>query len=201
VEALEMSNGVRHGWFLLFVYSTVVHGAEPAPTYESTVAEAVRLDKLELWSEAGDAYLRALRLRPDARDAETIALKAIQTHSSFNDLGCVWKKVDAGRDPIVIDGQLAKLFGAYDAYLTFFPSSKTAATVRYWKASHLEDCNHFHEAADLYRQVYERSPDRELAGYARAGYRRVTEDAGKPGDVRGHSPERKKAGGVRRSHG
>jgi hypothetical protein len=192
-----MSKGFRYGRFLLLAYSAAVQGAEPTPAYKSAVEEAVRLDKRERWSEAGDAYLRALRLQPDARDGEAIALRAIQMHSSFHDLGCFWKNPNArGRDPIAIDGQLAKLFGAYDAYLTFFPSSKMAATIRYWKASHLEECNHFPEAAHLYREVYEDSPDPELARYARVGYRRVNEDPKKPAGGRGLGlgPERKKAG-------
>jgi len=190
-----MSTGLRYGWCLLLAYSAVAQGAEPTRTYQSAVAEAVRLEKSERWSEAGDAYLRALRLRPDAQGAEAIAIRAIQMHSSFNDLGCFWKPpVGPGRDPKPIDGQLAKLFGAYDAYLTFFPSAKMAATFRYWKASHLEECNHFREAAQLYRQVSEHSPDPELAAYAREGYRRVGEDTGKPTGERYSGSDRKKAG-------
>src|SRR3569623_940383 len=185
-----MSPSFRFGWLLLLAWPAVVCGAQPAPTYQSVVAEAVRLDKLEHWSEAGEAYLRALRLRPDAPDAESIALRAIQMHSSFHDLGCFWKEpVGASRDPRAIEGQLAKLVGAYDAYLTFFPSSQMSATVRYWKAHHLEDCNQARDAAELYRQVYEGSADPKLAGYARAGYRRVNGDNGKPAGERGSHPD------------
>jgi hypothetical protein len=116
-----------------------------------------------------------------------MAIKAIQMHSSFHDMGCFWKhagKTDKG--PVPVDGQLAKLFEAYDVFLTLFPSSTMVATIRYRKASDLEACNHFREAAELYRQVYEGNPDRELVRYARAGYRRAHRREGKTSGARDH---------------
>ena len=171
---MVMRTALKYGWLLVIAAAAVAYGAEPSAVYQSVVADAQRLEKLGKWSASGDAYLHALRLRPPDREAEAIGLRAIQMHSSFHDLGCFWKRPNnPGVDPIPIDGQLAKLFGAYDAYLTLFPTLPNASKIRYQKASRLEECNHFREAADLYRQVYEGSPDGELAGFARAAYRRV----------------------------
>jgi hypothetical protein len=178
-SALAMNKCLQVGSVLgvMFALSAEASGVEPTAAYQAQIADAARLESLAQWSASGDAYMSALRLQPDAPDGEAVAMKAVEMHSSFNDLGCFWKRIDKpGNGPVPIEGQLAKLFAAYDLYLNLFPSAKMAPKIRYRKASHLEECRYFSEAADLYRQVYEGSPDRELARYARAGYRRVRMD-------------------------
>ena len=189
-----MSQYLRARWVLVLLLSISAVARAAVPTYETLVADGKRLEKLERWSASGDAYLHAVYLRPNAPDAERLTLRAIKMHSSFNNLGCFGNKAGKGTDPIPIEGQLAKLLDAYSMYLALFSSSKMALTIRFRKAFALEGCNHFPEAADLYQQVYERTQDRELAGYARAGYRRVHRIDESPPGERDSRGEQRKAG-------
>jgi hypothetical protein len=169
--------GARRAWLTVIpCFILMDAGATYAQDeYQAAVDSAERLRKDERWREAGDAFLRALRLRPSSGDGESIALNAIEMHSNFHDLQCWPEPNELREQPIA--GQLARLFVAYDAYLDLFPTTEAGAKIRYRKASQLESCNHFREAAQLYKDVGTRDPGLELAPYANEAYRRCTDDA------------------------
>jgi hypothetical protein len=170
--------GARRAW-LIVIPCIILIGATGAThaqdEYQAAVDSAERLRKDERWREAGDAFLRALRLRPRSADAESIALNAIEMHSNFHDLQCSAEPNQLREQPIT--GQLARLFVAYDAYLDLFPKTEVGAKIRYRKASQLESCKHFREAAELYKEVGLHYPELELAPYANEAYRRCADGA------------------------
>ncbi len=168
--------GARRAWLTVIPCFILMHagGASYAEDeYQAALDSAERLRKDERWREAGDVFLRALRLRPHSADAEAIALNAIKMHSNFDDLQC-WPEPNKLREQ-PIEGQLARLFVAYDVYLDLFPETEAGTKIRYRKASQLESCNHFREAAQLYKEVGTRHPNLELASYANEAYRRCTD--------------------------
>jgi hypothetical protein len=142
--------------------------------FEATVAQGEMFRTAEVWKKAGDAFQRALHLRPTGRGAEWLAGSAIAMRSSYNDLQC-WQTGGDDLRELPINGLLTLRLESYDDYLSFFPKSENAARVRYWKADLLDGCNHFEAAAHLYKEVSEGSREDELSKFARQKYDAIVE--------------------------
>ena len=142
--------------------------------FEATVAQGEMFRTAEVWKKAGDAFQRALHLRPTGRGAEWLAGSAIAMRSSYNDLQC-WQTGGDDLRELPINGLLTLRLESYDDYLSFFPKSENAARVRYWKADLLDGCNHFEAAAHLYKEVSEGSREDELSKFAQQKYDAIVE--------------------------
>jgi len=150
----------------------------PGPAQElllaATVAQGEMFRTAGDWKRAGDAFQRALHLRPTGRGAERLARSAIEMRSNYNDLQC-WQQDRDDLRELPIQGLLKLRLESYDDYLSFFPNNEDAARVRYREADLLDGCNHLEAAARLYREVSQSSPDVALGRYARQRYDAILE--------------------------
>ena len=135
--------------------------------YNATLTEGAMFRGVGRWKEAGDAFQRALRLRPAGAEAEAVAIEAIRMRASYSDFG--WSDPEDPRE-VAVDGVWKLLLESYDDYLRRFPQTEMSASVRYRKAGLLQTRNHLEEAARLYKEVFEGFPDHALSSSARGAY-------------------------------
>jgi len=104
-------------------------------------------------------------MRPRAPEAENHAYLSIVDQSSYFDGGCTFESEHG--EPVPIPSDMSGILRAIDDYVSFFPKSDLVSTMLYRKASLLMECRHHDAAAQIYRTIYEKFPDTELAELSR----------------------------------